>query len=579
MKNKWKLKNIGRFFEPYKENKRIYLKGVFVSLLWWINWVIHVVFLERFIYYLEMWNEELFKNVLFFYATYLILYDLINYWVKKWWWVELFWWTWKYLSKKYLDKFIKLDNNKIETIWTWKLISIINNGIDNWWFLMWDLIEKWIHLIVSILFAVYMINKVDSTYSLIFILLFWLFFMISIHFNNKMKKYRVRRNENQINVSKNIVKVLMNKNEILQTDKIKSESNLLGKLYQNDTKINKDMSIDRFFLIRNSKIWISLILLYSYYTLWFQFLDWKIQLSLLVWLSSALIITERSISEWISFYSDFTKHFVVIQKFWDLFDSTPNIKWYNNWKKFIHSKWEIKIKNITYWYTEDLKIFNKFNLKITWEKITALVWLSWSWKSTLVKLIAWYLRIDSWKIIIDKQELNKISLKSYYKDIWYLTQEPSVFDWTILENLTYAINWKVEEKKLKKIIKLAKCEFIFELPDWVNTEIWERWIRLSWGQRQRLAIAKIFLKDPKIIILDEPTSALDSFSEEMITKAMSNLFKWRTVIIIAHRLQTVKHADDIILLEGWTIKERWTHKELVKQKWIYNKMLELQSGF
>ncbi len=87
------------------------------------------------------------------------------------------------------------------------------------------------------------------------------------------------------------------------------------------------------------------------------------------------------------------------------------------------------------------------------------------------------------------------------------------------------------------------------------------------------------LKNLKIIILDEPTSALDSFSEELITKAMNNLFKWRTVIVIAHRLQTVRHADDIILLEDWKIVERWKHNELVKMKWVYNKMLELQSGF
>jgi len=150
---------------------------------------------------------------------------------------------------------------------------------------------------------------------------------------------------------------------------------------------------------------------------------------------------------------------------------------------------------------------------------------------------------------------------------------------SIYDNLTYAIKEKVDDKKLNKIIRLAKCEFIYDLVDWRETEIGERWVRLSWGQRQRLAIAKIMLKDPKIIILDEPTSALDSFSEEQITKAMKNLFKWRTVVIIAHRLQTVKHADDIILIENGEIKERGTHKWLVKLKGQYSKMLELQSWF
>lgn len=102
---------------------------------------------------------------------------------------------------------------------------------------------------------------------------------------------------------------------------------------------------------------------------------------------------------------------------------------------------------------------------------------------------------------------------------------------------------------------------------------------MSGGQRQRLAIAKIFLKNPEIILLDEPTSALDSFSEESVTQAMENLFQGRTVIIIAHRLQTVKSADEILLLEDGTIVERGTHKELLDHDGVYRKMVEMQSGF
>ena len=318
---------------------------------------------------------------------------------------------------------------------------------------------------------------------------------------------------------------------------------------------------------------------------------------------------QRSISDALSFYNQFVKDQVIIEKLWSVIDNTPKIKWYDKWKKFKHKTWKIEIKKLNYWYTKDKPVFKDFDLKLEWEKVTALVWNGGSWKTTLIKLIAWYIREDSWDIIIDNQKLNEVSLKSYYKDIWYLTQEPSVFDWSVFENLTYAIPqswilspngrkglqqkqninsfslggkdaWKADRgTELDKIIKLSKCEFIYDLPDGINTEIWEKWIRLSWWQRQRLAIAKIFLKDPKIILLDEPTSALDSFSEELITKALHNLFKWRTIIIIAHRLQTVKNADDIILFANWKIKERWTHSELVKKNWVYKKMLDLQSGF
>ncbi len=296
-----------------------------------------------------------------------------------------------------------------------------------------------------------------------------------------------------------------------------------------------------------------------------------------------------AIDKWIDFFKNFTKDFIDIEKMWGFFDNTPEMKWYDTWKDFEYKNWKIEIENLTYWYSENKPVFENFDLKLKWWKITAFVGNSWSWKSTLVKLIAWYIRADSWNIIVDDQKINNIKLKSYYKNIWYLTQEPSVFDWSILDNLMYWVNLEknvgnenfhsLQEDRIKKIIKQSKCEFIYDLEDWINTEIWERWVRLSWGQKQRLAIAKIFLKDPQIIILDEPTSALDSFSEEQITYAMHNLFKWRTVIIIAHRLQTVKDADDIILFENGDIKERGTHKELVKLKGQYNKMLELQSGF
>ena len=255
------------------------------------------------------------------------------------------------------------------------------------------------------------------------------------------------------------------------------------------------------------------------------------------------------------------------------------MKWYDTWKDFEYKKGEIEIKNLSYSYVKNKPVFENFNLKIKWAKVTAFVGNSWSWKSTLVKLIAGYIHPDSGEIIVDWQKLSEVNLKSYYKNIWYLTQEPSVFDWTILDNLTYAVDRELKSGELEKVLKQAKCEFVYDLENGLDTEIWERWVRLSWWQKQRLAIAKIFLKDPKIIILDEPTSALDSFSEEQITYAMHNLFKGRTVIIIAHRLQTVKEADDIILLENGEIKERWIHKELVKLKWDYNKMLELQSGF
>ncbi len=208
-----------------------------------------------------------------------------------------------------------------------------------------------------------------------------------------------------------------------------------------------------------------------------------------------------------------------------------------------------------------------------------MVGLSGSGKSTLVKLIAGYLHPIDGAILVDGQNLAQVKLRDYYAHIGYLTQDPSVFDGTILENLTYGARSEVSDEALKNAIEMAQCEFIYEFKDGLTTEIGEKGVRLSGGQRQRLAIAKIFIKNPEIIILDEPTSALDSFSEEKINIAFHNLFQNRTVIVIAHRLQTVKEADEILVLEHGEIVERGNHTELVNQNGIYAKMLELQSGF
>lgn len=152
-----------------------------------------------------------------------------------------------------------------------------------------------------------------------------------------------------------------------------------------------------------------------------------------------------------------------------------------------------------------------------------------------------------------------------------------IFDGSVRENLVYALNdsESVSDEILMKTLKSAECDFIVDL----EAQIGEKGIRLSGGERQRLAIAKLMLKNPEIIVLDEPTSALDSFSEEKITKALDELFKGRTVVIIAHRLQTIKKADNILVLEAGKIIEEGKHSELMAKHGVYYKMVELQSGF
>jgi len=568
-----------RFLWPIKENKLSFLAWWFLSILWWINAIIHILFLERLTYYLDKWLKEGFTEVLQYYMWYIILFEIVWFWSRKIWWVEIFGKTWISVSDVYLNKFLNLDNNIVETHGTWKLISIVHWAIKTWGFLIWDVLETGIITIISILFAFYMVIKIELFYWFVFLLLIIIFSILSIYFNSKLKPYRITRNDNTNLISAHFTKILMNKTEILQTSNLERELNILNKYYKKDISLNQQMWTFRFLMKDSAQFWINIMFMIGYFYLWNLYFSEEIELNILVWFWGALIFMQRAISNAIWFYIQFNRDFIAITKLWDFFDSTPIMQWYDTGEDFMYMNWNIAIKNISYSYSEWKHIIKDFSLDIKWWKILALVWSSWWGKSTIAKLIAGYIHTNIWDIIIDNQKLRDINLKSYYKNIGYLTQEPSVFDGTIYDNLTYALEYNPLKDDLDKIIKLSKCEFIYDLENWINTEIWERGIRLSWGQRQRLAIAKIFLKDPKIIILDEPTSALDSFSEEQITKAMHNLFENRTVIIIAHRLQTVKHADKIIVLENWKIIEEGKHDALVEKWGQYAKMLELQSGF
>ncbi len=287
-----------------------------------------------------------------------------------------------------------------------------------------------------------------------------------------------------------------------------------------------------------------------------------------------MTLMEKTINQFLDMTKDILREFDSIELLWETFEKLPPIKWYDEGKSFVNHNKDINIKNITYWYNKT-HIFEDFSLTIPYGQKTAFVWASGWGKTTLLKLIAGYIYPQEWVVEILWNKLSETALKTYFPHIGYLTQEPWVFDASIRENLESVLQkieteWEdIREEKIIKALKLSKCDFVFELEKGIDTEIGERGVRLSWWQKQRLAIAKIFLKDPEIILLDEPTSALDSFSEEAISEALETLFKGRTVIIVAHRLQTVKKADDIIVFENGKVLERGKHQELVQKKWLY----------
>jgi len=372
------------------------------------------------------------------------------------------------------------------------------------------------------------------------------------------------------------VKIIMSKFEILQNNKIDREIKILDNYADEAKYYNIHLNNYLMTMLNIPNI------VFFLFTIWLlvSFSSFEISFSVMISLFMILWLLKENMYQSVNFFKNFTKDIYQIQKLWELFDDGPKISWLIDGKNFHYKNWDIEIKNINFFYSEN-KVFENFSLQIPgWKKI-ALVWASGGGKTTLVKLISWFLKPNSGEIIIDGQKISEVNLLSYYKNIWYLTQDPSVFDGSIRENLMYGI-WEetidIEEQIHQAIID-AKCEFIYDFKDGLQTQIWEKGVRLSGWQKQRLAIAKLFIKNPQIIILDEPTSALDSFSEEAIRLSFEKLFAGKTVFIIAHRLQTVKTADDIIVFEEGKVIERWNHETLISQNGYYKKMLDLQSWF
>lgn len=573
------IQKILKFFSLIKYNKKDYFLYFIQAFIRWAQPLIHVIFIEKIVFAITKQDIFLLEKTLYLYIFIIFSYELLWFLTRKFWWVITIPQADKNIYDMYLNKFIQMNNTEVEKIWIWKIIAILENGRFRWSESLADSIEKGMSLFILLSYVFYITFSHGIYYTIGFLSLLVLSVSILVVVNNYQFRYRRRRSEIRNNRLRLITKILMSKNEILQTDRISSEIEKIENYSKEMSQINLDMSNGRTIQNRIMPFFISISLFVFVSFFWRFVVSGDMTLSQFVWITSIFLVVNSAISNFIVFYLNLTKEFIDIEKLWDFFENTPTLQGYDEWKKFKYKSGNIEIKNLTYSYYEWKNVFENFSLNIAWWKITALVWNSGSWKTTLVKLISGYIKANSWDIIIDWQKLSDISLKSYYNDIGYLTQEPSVFDGSVLENLTYAINRKLKDWELEEVIKQANCEFIYDLQDSLETQIWEKWVRLSWWQKQRLAIAKIMLKDPKIIILDEPTSALDSFSEEQITKAMNNLFIWRTVIVIAHRLQTVRHAHNIFVMEDSQVKESWTHEDLIKKWWIYAKMLELQSGF
>ena len=238
-------------------------------------------------------------------------------------------------------------------------------------------------------------------------------------------------------------------------------------------------------------------------------------------------------------------------------------------------KHQIEFRHVSFKYAEKW-VLRDINLVIEKGKTVALVGQSGSGKSTLVDLIPRYYDVQEGEVLIDGVNVRDLGIHDLRQLIGNVNQEAILFNDTFFNNISFGTDNATPEQ-VEQAARIANAhEFIMQSENGYNTSIGDRGGRLSGGQRQRVSIARAILKNPPILILDEATSALDTESERLVQDALEHLMSTRTTIAVAHRLSTIKHADEICVLHDGSIVERGTHDELIEKDGYYKKLNEMQ---
>ncbi|PFR26271.1 multidrug ABC transporter permease [Bacillus cereus] len=242
-----------------------------------------------------------------------------------------------------------------------------------------------------------------------------------------------------------------------------------------------------------------------------------------------------------------------------------------------NAKQSILIENVDFEYNKEEKVLQNIHFTIESGKVTAIVGPSGSGKTTLFSLLERFYEPTSGVIKLGEDPISTYSLQSWRRQIGYVSQDSPLIDGTIRDNICYGVEGEVSDTEIQRVSAMAYVDaFIDDLPKGYDTEVGERGVKLSGGQRQRIAIARALLRDPQILMLDEATSSLDSKSESVVQKALNNLMKGRTTLVIAHRLSTVVDADKIIFIEKGKLTGSGSHDELLRSHNMYREFATQQ---
>lgn len=284
----------------------------------------------------------------------------------------------------------------------------------------------------------------------------------------------------------------------------------------------------------------------------------------------------RPIVDLTTFYNTVQSAMSAAERIFVTLDTKPEIADAPDAVELSHMKGEIVFNHVTFGYDPARSVLKDVNIHVERGKTLAIVGPTGAGKSTIVKLLSRFYELQKGTVTVDGYDIQKVTLNSLHRQMGVVLQEPFLFSGTIMENMKYG-KLDASDDEVEQVAKIVGIhEFISSLPQGYETEVGERGVRLSVGQRQLVSFARALLGDSPILILDEATSSVDPYTELKIKDALAVLLKNRTSLVIAHRLSTVRNADNIIVINEGKIVEEGNHTELMKKKGMYYHLYKKQ---
>lgn len=300
-------------------------------------------------------------------------------------------------------------------------------------------------------------------------------------------------------------------------------------------------------------------------------------LTTLVTFTLYVSVVVSPIDRLINFTEQLQQGIASFERFTEVMDIEPEIKDDPDAKDIEVKEGRIEFRDVDFSYDEgDGQVLGHLNLTIEGGENVALVGESGAGKTTIVSLLSRFYETTHGRILIDGQDITRVTQSSLHKAIGFVQQNVFLFDASIRENLRYGKSDATDEELWEALKAASLYDFVASLPGGLDTEVGERGTRLSGGQRQRLSIARVFLKNPPIIVFDEATSSLDTESESLIQEAFRHVAQGRTAIVIAHRLSTIVDSDRIFVLEDGRIVQEGTHEALLKENGLYARLYSIK---